>query len=120
MSNPNKRQRIPSQAHLTNIHIPAEEGVIPYHAQLIAKINELFAADPEATELLIGIDILSFGQRTDEQKLVQALKSKGISYQVVRFGGKTGKDTGVLVTRKKPEVPAITQEAPDSSPEAAE
>jgi len=107
MSNPTKRRRVESLAHLTSVHIPAQEGVIPYHAQLIAKIDELFAAaDPEETKLLIGIDILSFGDRSNEQKLIMFLKQRGMTYQVVRFGGKTGQDTGVLVTRKIPEVPA--------------
>ena len=109
------RQRIDSLAHLTSTRISAQPGEVPYHEQLLAKIQELFAAaDPQETKLLIGIDLMSFSLRNDEQKLISSLNDLGMTYKVVRFGGKSGKDTGVLVTRQLP----VT--FPDSPVEAIE
>jgi hypothetical protein len=100
MSETPKRLRVQSQAHLKRVHLPKDDSVqLPYEEQLVLLVEELFAANPDSDAQLIGIDFGSFVQHTDQSTLVAELKRRGYSYQVVSFGGKTGKDTGVLVKR---------------------
>lgn len=104
MSETTKRQFVPTQAHLTQVHLPVDaDSELAYTAQLLAKIQELFAEQPEATELLIGVDLNSFAQPTDAATLMNDLKKIGMSYQVVARGNKNAENTGVLVTRTKSE-----------------
>ncbi|QVD49223.1 hypothetical protein LUCX_153 [Xanthomonas phage vB_XciM_LucasX] len=83
-----------------------EEVVLPgcsYAEQIVQATVALFNDDPSATKQLVAIDLMALTKlgtdRTEENKLHSLFKDAGYSFQIVRFGGKTGQDIGVLVTK---------------------
>lgn len=101
MSAPRKLQ-VESLAGLTQQNIRAPADKLGYNELVIAKVEELFAADPQATKHLIGIDLDGFTSRTQEFELFTELKKRGFGFKTVMAGTKSGKNTGVLITRLEP------------------
>lgn len=102
MSTPPKRPRVQSLAGMEELKIDTPEDTATYHTLIVDRMLEVFEADPQLTRHLFAINIIDFPTREHETAMVAKLRNRGYSYQVVRFGGKTGKDTGVLITRLTP------------------
>lgn len=111
MSTP-PRLRIESLADLTQVSIPAPEDKPAYNEVILAKVDELFAQDPEASKKLVGLDLDSFVSRRQEGELYASLRQRGFSAKVVSFSKRRGEETGVLIERAEPQEQAPPMAAP--------
>ncbi|WJJ54958.1 hypothetical protein [Xanthomonas phage RTH11] len=80
-----------------DIEVPEDKGL--YGEHIMAKVVELFEAQPDAKAVLVGIDVSGFRSRREEGETFSAFIAAGFGWSLVGWNPKSA-FSGVLVTRK--------------------
>lgn len=98
MKNTIRKIRTISTEGMVQQDIEVPEDKYLYGEQIMAKVKELFEAQPEAKSVLVGIDVGGFVSRREEGNTFSAFSAAGYGWSLVGWNPKSA-FSGVLVTR---------------------